>query len=45
METDGSKVNRLGTPESWGRPGKPYSEDMEEFKMSLPSVLHPLEAP
>lgn len=39
METGVSQGMRLGTPESWGRPGMPYSEEIKKFKMRLLSVL------
>lgn len=43
MEIDGSKGKRLGILELWGRFGKLYSEEMEEFKMSFSLVLYFLE--
>lgn len=39
METGGSQGKRLGTPESWRRPGMPHSEEFKEFQMRLLSVL------
>lgn len=39
METGGSQGKRLGTPESWRRPGMPHSEEIKKFKMRPLSVL------
>lgn len=39
METGGSQGKRLGTPESWCRPGMPHSEEFKKFQMRLLSVL------